>query len=228
MQINGNCVQGCKPGFYGFMCEKNCTDQCYSCNKNTGACDVCKTGFYGDECTSTCSSNCVSNSNGQITCNKTNGGCDSGQCQTGFYSPTCMFPCSPNCKNSNCIVTSNTCLDGCVAAYYGPACNNECNPNCASPSCYDNGTCTTNCKPGWYGDLCDIRCNETCVDGQCDRQTGVCNVCSVSPPQTLCRLHGTLCLILCVFDVQSRFQFTNAFSLIILYCFFRVSRTYVL
>ena len=96
---DGTCLS-CLAGFYGEMCDKECTGHCSGnqCDQlaNATICSGgCEAGFYGQSCDQNCSSNCVNNN-----CEKNGGKCTAcpagkqgDMCDTGegFICFICLF-----------------------------------------------------------------------------------------------------------------------------------------
>nr|XP_034318918.1 receptor-type tyrosine-protein phosphatase alpha isoform X1 [Crassostrea gigas] len=187
-QKNGTCLNGCKPGYQGRRCKRNCILNTYGmncsmkcgrckqkqdCNHITGICKKgCKKGFQGDKCNKECDLNtfgkkCTSNCGHCVnneTCNHIDGKCMNG-CANGFQRPKCNTECpdgkyGQNCR-ANCSATCNSCNKKSGFCEYG------CKPG------WKGDNCETVCPDGFFGRNCVNRCNETCIS--CNKKSGVCD-----------------------------------------------------
>ncbi|KAK7493652.1 hypothetical protein BaRGS_00015164 [Batillaria attramentaria] len=159
---------GCTAGWYGSVCDKQCSDKCrpdnngiITCRQDDGRCTTgCISGWRGPQCTLPCVMNCDGG------CDQDNGVCDG--CFRDYYGVRCQFQCE------------------CETGYYGVESCEECG-YCRDDVCNNhNGHCPRGCRDGFDGDRCD-RCNRTrwgsncslpcgqCAgDGSCDMDTGRC------------------------------------------------------
>ncbi|KAL3868893.1 hypothetical protein ACJMK2_041649 [Sinanodonta woodiana] len=187
---DGICKDGCKNGYYGLDCNKNCPDDhCSECNQTTGHCLVCKSQYFGSDCNKPCG-NCEKNENGEILCDKETGYC--GNCTNGWYGETCNKTCNVTCQTRLSTVTcekkSGDC-SGCISGYFGPKCEEKCPANCLAkmigqkPDCdKDTGDCAT-CIDGYYGSNCAFSCMSYCNSSRekgvysCNRKNGECSYC---------------------------------------------------
>ncbi|XP_062566844.1 multiple epidermal growth factor-like domains protein 10 [Saccostrea cucullata] len=200
-------------------CHTNCQEYC---NIETGVCLGCKPGYVGQYCDKECSGrrfgqNCEDFCGDCLDfeqCHHVNGKCQNGcergyqgtrcteMCPIGFYDKSCEKKCSPNCLYSNrCDSKSGVCQGGCKTGWEGVLCDKDCNkkngtncnircghcrggavcnqingvcPNgCAAG--YMGESCTRECDSGWYGLNCKQKCSAYCNDtGVCDHVTGSC------------------------------------------------------
>ena len=80
--LNGECSE-CKDGWYGRLCEENCSEGCDGrCNKKNGECK-CTIGFYGATCKKSCGAGCP----GDGSCDVKSGECE---CKSGFTGSGCQ------------------------------------------------------------------------------------------------------------------------------------------
>ncbi|XP_060071054.1 multiple epidermal growth factor-like domains protein 6 [Ylistrum balloti] len=192
---NGKCLAGCKIGWYGDRCNKEChianCRQCEEINRNHIYCEICENGFYRSSKDSKClycPPNCT---NG---CNNTNGICIGG-CKTGYYGHQCDNICG-HCANIPCNETNGYCLQGCEPGWYGTWCMSTCPIHCRSCLDFKNNTCGA-CESGWYGPRCELKCSEFCQRNSfnsflyCDKDTGECS--DGCPPS----YRGAFCNITC-------------------------------
>ena len=167
----------CHDGFFGEVCERNCSEHCTTpeCNINNGSCE-CKVGYAGNPCTE-CPSNCdETGCNDDFHCY---------MCKDEYYGNFCNQTCSMHCVERICH-RDGSC--NCTVGYAGNPCA-ECPPNCDHTGCNDDFHCHT-CDPGFYGDFCNQTCSEHCTANVCDKQDGSCkckigyagNPCTECPP----------------------------------------------
>ncbi|KAL5015767.1 hypothetical protein ScPMuIL_005356 [Solemya velum] len=126
-QKTGHCSQGCKKGFYGAACLKECSVHCNGtdCIQYNGKCEFgCDAEWYGNECLEHCPSNCGKDTNGIIKCNVITGRCTFG-CKEGWTGQTCSEHCSANCLNLVCHQSSGYCTQGCSEGWAGTMCTEE-------------------------------------------------------------------------------------------------------
>ncbi|XP_060592351.1 scavenger receptor class F member 1-like [Ruditapes philippinarum] len=125
-----NCTE-CKTGFFGNVCEFNCSRGCYldKCSKSNGTCyqEKCKPNFDGINCTT---------------------------CSPRFHGTYCQLPCPESCV----ACSRNTSCDDCQHGYWGTACQHNCSIGCYKSSCFKKtGVCMySKCKTGFIGEKCDI------------------------------------------------------------------------
>ncbi|XP_071099043.1 cell death abnormality protein 1-like [Haliotis cracherodii] len=178
----GMCEE-CVSQYFGPNCEylcEHCRDTCqFGCLRG------CKTGFYGAACEKECSTNCglspmmLDNStadtrpvtNDTVECNQYSGDCLHG-CVDGWLGPHCSSRCNINCRNGRCNDTGD-CVDGCVDGWFGPHCSSQCNVNCRSGRCNDTGDCVDGCASHHFGRNC-IPCPDNCIDHTCHASYGTC------------------------------------------------------
>ncbi|XP_062574556.1 cell death abnormality protein 1-like, partial [Saccostrea cucullata] len=179
---NGNCLRGCKQGYWGNKCQSTCPLYCPLgiCNRTNGFCNNCTDGYFGN----VCERNCYTKCRGQ-ECDKESGSCTNG-CATGYYGLYCNLTCSNTCLNQECTQENGHCNDGCNGGFYGEFCNRSCNINCAQINCSQSGACIYGCKSNWTGqtcDECDINhygancykeCSVNCKRQTCNSTTGFC------------------------------------------------------
>ncbi|XP_048255561.1 multiple epidermal growth factor-like domains protein 10 isoform X3 [Haliotis rufescens] len=199
-RTTGNCLEGCKPTWWGDKCEHNCGKQCTDsqCFFYDGSCaSGCKDGLSGSHCDKTCSVGCLHGNCSQLT-----GICLHG-CKPGFYGPSCDRNCTDKCLDRDCSteIDGDTprCTHGCVPGWKPPLCDIPCLPNCLS--CTEAGGCTS-CKAGftgtscekkkcnclrsccsddricdgcldwWQGQTCELACSQNCLN--CQQKSGNC------------------------------------------------------
>ncbi|XP_046338948.1 scavenger receptor class F member 2-like isoform X2 [Haliotis rufescens] len=202
-RTTGNCLEGCKPTWWGPKCEHKCGKQCTHsvCKFYDGSCDSgCKDGFTGSRCHKTCSVGCFHGKCIQLT-----GVCLHG-CNTGFYGHSCDRHCTDKCLDRECSTRIDggtpTCTHGCVPGWKPPLCHIPCLPNCLS--CIEAGVCTSckagftgtscekkkcnclssgcsedktcnGCLDGWKGQTCELTCSQNCL--KCQQNSGNCITC---------------------------------------------------
>ena len=179
-----HCV-GCKEGFFGEDCTRECPGgSCFQCT-NRGvchdgrygngtctcegayvgeACDRCRTGWYGVGCTLECPGGAAAPCNGRGTCR--DGPAGDGVCE-------CLA--SP----SHGYWGSDTACRDCDAAHWGALCTKECvggSKPCSGHGACGSGTggdgqCT--CSLGWTGSACSIACPGSTATHVCSGN-GVC------------------------------------------------------
>ncbi|CAC5418187.1 PTPRT [Mytilus coruscus] len=187
----GQCKFGCKNGWTGDRCDKECP-----------------VGSYGKGCLERCSANCWNQQ-----CNHVTGECNGG-CKDGWQG----FDCSQNCLNGQFGRNCSGFCDGCVSKWchhvsgkcenttscnpgykYSAYCNKVC-PNgefglncekkcfCLTEPCSQGkGICPSGgCKEGWYGESCSKECDngyfgrncgrfcDGCILNICDKFDGLC------------------------------------------------------
>ncbi|XP_056019219.1 protein draper-like [Ostrea edulis] len=177
--FSGDCIKGCKSGWYGDRCDVECPSDCESgsCDRYKGCtdchdgynvtnCEKCTLGTYGKNCSLKCV-NCQAG-----FCNNVNG-CK--QCWRGFYGPSCNKPCPEGCRNDECDKKFGLCSVGCKDGYKGSDCQQPCDSQCIT--CDTNDPCIY-CVDGRYGQRCERICPETCGGKRsCDRINGQCHEC---------------------------------------------------
>lgn len=192
-QANGECLNGCKLGYYGPDCSQTC-GQCNSCNSNDGSCQVCNPGWWGTTCKSQCNSHCSrGGSSNERICRQSDGYCEFG-CDPGFYGDTCSSSCTGiNCAGGICNRQLGTCKEGCVAYFYGENCDNRCD-SCKAGVCDQvNGNCIGDCPASFYGNKCDKECKTPiCNDAICNKDSGFCEDCQLSPKGPRCSVQGSV------------------------------------
>ncbi|XP_067667158.1 multiple epidermal growth factor-like domains protein 11 isoform X2 [Haliotis asinina] len=193
----GECTRGCKVGWYGRSCGKQCGN-CVGdqCSLNGTCTSGCNSGWYGAKCDEACDVNCD-----DTLCYR-NGTCE--RCKPGFHGDRCKTTCSTLCHNQTCD-RSGTCCS-CRVGNFGVMCEQHCSSNCVDHTCEQrSGACISGCATGWYGDTCDVNCPDRCASRSCHRETGSCpscvqgfqgSHCNVSCPQycTKCEQYGDKCL----------------------------------
>nr|XP_034319408.1 cell death abnormality protein 1-like isoform X2 [Crassostrea gigas] len=120
--VDGVCIYGCNPGYYGDRCLQHCPN-----------------GFYGDKCSLQCPVNCT-------YCHIETGVCE--ECYPGFTGPDCLSTCepgryaigcyqrrSPFCNTPKCDFISGACVDGCKTDWEGMQCL-ECTQSHFIPNVY--------------------------------------------------------------------------------------------
>ena len=129
----GNCVDGCRRGFYpvGENCNQ-CPVSCSAC-LDSSHCSSCKTGFFGSRCQWTCPQGCKNH-----VCDKDSGKCLTG-CTEGYYYIEDCIRCPIQCK----ACTSEENCTECKRGYYGQWCQHHCPNGCYS--CTTDGQCI-DCK----------------------------------------------------------------------------------
>ncbi|XP_060556495.1 multiple epidermal growth factor-like domains protein 10 [Ruditapes philippinarum] len=141
-------------------CVKDCPQNCKTCT-SYDKCTECKDGFFGDVCEFNCSRGCYlgrcSQMDGtcyQKKCNPNFDGINCTTCSPGLHGSYCQLPC-PN----NCVACSgNTSCDYCQHGYWGTDCQLNCSIGCYKSSCLKKtGVCMySKCKTGFIGEKCDI------------------------------------------------------------------------
>lgn len=161
-QQDGYCINACKDGYRGVLCDRTCDAKCRACNRfNSKVCIGCTVDRYGNNCTETCSANCYLRS-----CNET-GFCTSG-CEKGFWGKKCEHVCSEECKDNFCSRENGTCTYGCLYNHTGNDCS--CPKNCY---CDRQGVCKS-CQKG-FGEFCERNCSDECFNRVCSRENGECS-----------------------------------------------------
>ncbi|XP_062620861.1 multiple epidermal growth factor-like domains protein 10 [Saccostrea cucullata] len=204
--VNGDCVNGCLPGYIGLKCG-----------------DKCGGGTYGVNCTQSCG-HCLNNEQ----CHHINGTCLQG-CSPGYKGPGCKAKCDSgmygiNCNQvcghcinyEQCHHINGSCLQGCSQGYKGSLCNSACDDGLYGENCnqscghcinniqcnHVNGLCYEGCSVGFKGLLCDnacdggmygVNCNRVCGhclnNEQCHHINGTClQGCSKGYRRTLCKI----------------------------------------
>jgi hypothetical protein len=176
----GYCIQ-CKPGFYGFQCQHNCS-LCENERCDLRICSSgCTTGYYEyktgiDTMCQNCPTNCKHCKDGK-TCYI---------CNNGFYlykfygnvycvqCPDCVIQGCNQCQIHNGSLVCADCPEGqifngetcgshtllCKGNFYSTNCSLACNPACMVTSgkhtCqHADGYCLNGCKQAFWGNTCD-------------------------------------------------------------------------
>ncbi|XP_060598731.1 uncharacterized protein LOC132752424 [Ruditapes philippinarum] len=178
-QEDGHCNHGCKPGRFGSMCDRRCSNTCKDvCDRDTGTCSDCNYATYcGPTCEISCQDGCL-----HRLCNQ------SCQCMQGCtatkWGEKCLTVCNKNCNKPSdplervCNASDGTCHLGCDGDHFwGNQCSKQCSNNCVNVTCeQDSGKCTDGCTINTvYGWRCDTKCNKNCLDGTCKREDGYCD-----------------------------------------------------
>ncbi|XP_046358037.2 multiple epidermal growth factor-like domains protein 6 isoform X1 [Haliotis rufescens] len=203
-RTTGNCLEGCRPKWWGGKCEHKCGKQCTDsvCFFYDGSCAFgCKDGVLtGIHCDKTCSVGCLHGN-----CSQLAGVCLHG-CKTGFYGNSCDKNCTDKCLDKDCSTAIDeetpTCIRGCIPGWKPPLCDSPCHPNCLS--CTEAGMCTSckagftgtscekkkcnclgsgcsddrlcdGCPDGWWGQTCELACSQNCL--RCQQKSGKCTTC---------------------------------------------------
>ncbi|XP_053387905.1 multiple epidermal growth factor-like domains protein 6 isoform X10 [Mercenaria mercenaria] len=186
-QVNGDCIYGCKTGYYSLDCSESCGN-CDRCNANDGSCPTCNAGWWGTTCKNQCSSYCArGGSSNERMCRQSDGYCEFG-CEAGYYGETCSSACiSRSCANGVCDRQTGACTAGCLSFFYGTNCDQRCD-NCKDGQCEQaNGYCIGDCPANSYGNQCDKEClKPLCNDATCDKYSGYCSDCQISPKGSRC------------------------------------------
>lgn len=161
--ITGECLIGCKEGFFGSNCDKQCIQGCSKCS-NAETCDECyiPETLLNGKCYSPCS-RCF---HGMCS---SDGKCKNG-CVDGWHGTKCDLPCPKECSKCNSSDTCSSCVHG--FTWNKNKCISTCT-NCVDQLCSAVGVCDKGCKDGWFGDKCIEKCFEGCIscgDGfNCDK-----------------------------------------------------------
>ncbi|BFZ21379.1 hypothetical protein BsWGS_24417 [Bradybaena similaris] len=176
--VNGACLFGCQPGYFGSTCYEECEN-----------------GHYGQDCNSICPRLCHVSTSEQRVCHHVDGACLQG-CQAGYtgslcdqkciggtYGHDCSWLCPQSCETGNmsqpvCDPIHGTCLLGCQAGYLGSMCDAICEKGIYGPGCtqwcpkhckvkgmddaichHTNGTCLQGCQTGYMGPMCNKSCD---------------------------------------------------------------------
>ncbi|KAH9496453.1 hypothetical protein Btru_010881, partial [Bulinus truncatus] len=165
--LEGNCIL-CYEGYYGLLCDQECSNCTGVCEQETG------------KCLTNCSENCAEDG----SCEMVSGNCTHG-CEPGFFGIDCHKDCSEYCdQDGSCYRETGHCYFGCFIGYFGYQCTQQCNENCDQDgSCErENGDCLFGCRVGYFGPDCtktglpDNSSTWTChcKDGHCQDETDVC------------------------------------------------------
>ncbi|XP_062610117.1 scavenger receptor class F member 2-like [Saccostrea cucullata] len=112
-RLNGNCENGCHPGWQGQLCLEECLNNFYGegCNVSCGHC------LNGKQChhiNGSCQSKCEPGYSGDK--------CDE-VCMLGYFGTNCEQECSLYCKKSrDCHHASGICRGGCKKGWHGKDC----------------------------------------------------------------------------------------------------------
>ncbi|WAR29620.1 SREC-like protein, partial [Mya arenaria] len=193
---DGTCSGGCKAGYYGAECDRQC-DACLSkeCEASSGVCSIgCIPGYYGNMCQTRCPTNCVE-------CERTSGKYIIFSIvikQQPWSKYTChrVLHCISGARNVTCKRRDCT---SCISTFYGlPRCDIVCNANCLpglGRQCdQSTGKCVHGCHGGFYGDDCQESCGQ-CASGVCGTN-GACNGCNVG-------YYGSKCTLTCSDNCES-------------------------
>ena len=194
--INGTCYK-CQDHFYPkdkncFQCPENCDGECPE-----GKCLKCKSGFYGEICDKNCSQYCVNKicnkEDGYCDCiNHFSEKSHCTECENKYDIKTECVKCLGNYDiNTDCINCINhynesTSCEECDKHFTIESKCNQCeenynlDTNCTT--CINYFDLNTNCKEcliGHYGEKCDKNCYEGCNTSKenCRREDGYCKEC---------------------------------------------------
>ena len=120
-KVSGECVDGCRHGFYPKEGEcASCPEHCNRCSDDL-QCTDCASGYYGTYCQNTCHVSCLNK-----VCHKQLGycteGCSNGYFQDGQSCSLCPARCTLCRDKSTCT--------GCLSGYWGQMCQYECPLDC--------------------------------------------------------------------------------------------------
>nr|XP_022315011.1 receptor-type tyrosine-protein phosphatase kappa-like isoform X1 [Crassostrea virginica] len=173
----GVCEVGCKSGWYGDKCDRECPSRCASyCDRYRGCTNCLDVGYSGPSCyqctSNTYGRNCSQTCQNCLDCNHITGCQD---CVAGFYGAECTLKCEQGCKTASCERYSGNCVDGCQDGYMGFNCAEPCKGNCAT--CNTTNLCSS-CVSGKFGIQCENDCPESCGgNDRCDKNSGNCLEC---------------------------------------------------
>ena len=174
-------------------------ENCQKCQLITGTCDECKPGYYGVLCDAQCSDTCKPSNDSKIRCDRQTGYCSEKACQAGYYLDDCSESCNEQCgadfnQNRPCHIQSGACSYDCEPKYYGDRCDRQCSDTCVGELCNRTGYCVSGCMDGYYREDCRVACAEAlqCHDGTCDRINGNCSWCDIPQPTPLCKTAGMI------------------------------------
>lgn len=168
------CDTGCLPNRQGKYCEQTCSDHCFVCDQNSGACLLCDTGYGGVGCNMSSPHWFNPYDNTTIPLN--------GSCADGRFGATCGGVCD-NCLEQHgkhrCEKFTGSCLYGCSSPFYGNRCDKickSCKPEMGKNRTCDviTGECPNGCTSGYYGVLCNMTCGTNCLNKLCNQNNGTC------------------------------------------------------
>ncbi|KAK7461584.1 hypothetical protein BaRGS_00038669, partial [Batillaria attramentaria] len=118
-------ILGCKAGWYGSVCDRQCSDKCLpgntgiiTCQQNDGRCTTgCTSGWRGPTCTLPCAMNCDGG------CDQYDGTCR--ECKSGYYGVESCEECGYCRDDDVCNNTNGHCPRGCRDNYDGDRCDTE-------------------------------------------------------------------------------------------------------
>ncbi|XP_060588803.1 cell death abnormality protein 1-like [Ruditapes philippinarum] len=206
----GDCTQ-CKPGFYGFQCQHNCSlcenERCDLRTCSSG----CRAGYYEyktdvETICQNCPSNCKHCTDGKTCyiCNngfhlyKFNDNVHCVSCSQESQCPDCVIQGCNQCQIHNDSLVCADCPEGqifngktCVS--HTSLCSKECSTYCDS-----TGICQGECNEGWTGEKCSEQCNSKCL--KCSKDNGnSCLLCKGNFYSTDCSLAcNTACKVISV------------------------------
>ncbi|WAR25508.1 hypothetical protein MAR_011212, partial [Mya arenaria] len=142
----GECLVGCKDGFFGRRCDKLCTTYDPNCKRCLsfgtegnprdwrGMCDQCRAGMFPDRTKAWLCVDCPSSCMGG-QCDPVNGSCTRG-CVVGRWSNNCNKLCDEGCHS--CRQTDGICeSQNCTKSRFG---DDRCLTNCTKTCKNVNGT----------------------------------------------------------------------------------------
>ncbi|XP_052678192.1 scavenger receptor class F member 2-like [Crassostrea angulata] len=159
--INGSCLQGCGPGFYGRKCDEECPFGKYGINCQYNCSAVCKSPYNCSRTTGECVDGCQPGWKG-LHCDQ--------KCDNRTFGPGCGHKCGECINITQCNNINGICEFGCAPGFVGVTCNEECPFGKYGNSCADNcsrtcstphncegrtGNCIGGCQMGWKGVQCD-------------------------------------------------------------------------
>ncbi|CAD5117091.1 DgyrCDS5903 [Dimorphilus gyrociliatus] len=174
---SGKCLNGCKTGFKGQLCNERCSDGYFGkdCQQNCGRClpntcsifdgkclGKCWTGFAGDYCN--VSQEICGHCLGEGSCSTKQ--C-SNNCQPGWKGRFCRTPCSIGSYGINCELACGYCSNISSCNRFTGKCETGCSQGYYGEFCFDK------CPIGKYGKDCQNICGK-CAYSACDHRTGNC------------------------------------------------------
>lgn len=141
-KTNGFCLERCKDGFTGLLCDALCNEKCFSCDRmDASQCEVCSPKLQCISCENPCPRFCINS-----TCNDT-GYCTLG-CENGYWGPICNKICPRLCKGKFCYRENGTCVYNCDENETGRSCNSAANEK----ECDGSWIIDTNIDKRWEKD----------------------------------------------------------------------------
>ncbi|XP_060599303.1 proprotein convertase subtilisin/kexin type 5-like [Ruditapes philippinarum] len=198
----GDCTQ-CKTGFYGFVCQHNCS-LCENERCDLRTClNGCKAGYYefkygAETLCQTCPPDCKHCTNGK-TCFSCNDGFylfkfnDNVHCLSCFQEnqcPDCFIQGCNQCQIRNNSLVCADCPEGQI--FNGQSCGSLtslCVKECSTYCDDGTGICQGECNEGWTGEKCSEPCNSKCLKCSKDNRNS-CLLCVGNFYSTDCSLAG--------------------------------------